>query len=160
VKIGSVAAKTIAAAPPRLDAPLFALEQPVQPPPSPFVFDPLPSSAVSPVDADASSRRVAAQDDPATIYSFENGEVKPPVMLYPQLPPPLLIGSPAEALVNRMELVVAADGSVERVRLVNTPRRMADMMLLSGAKLWKFAPALKDGAPVRYRTIVSWTVFP
>jgi hypothetical protein len=37
---------------------------------------------------------------------------------------------------------------------------MADMMLLSGAKLWRFSPAVKDGKPVRYRTTLSWTVFP
>jgi len=94
------------------------------------------------------------------IYSRDDADVQPPVMTYPQLPSPLMIGSPSEAFVNRMELVVAADGSVERVRLVNTPRRMSDMMLLSGAKVWKFAPAIKDGVPVRYRTTVSWTVFP
>ena len=81
-------------------------------------------------------------------------------MLYPQLPPLLMVGSASEGLVNRMELVVASDGSVERVRLVSAPKRMADMMLLSGAKLWKFTPAVKDGVPVRYRTMVSWTVFP
>jgi hypothetical protein len=33
---------------------------------------------------------------------------------------------------------------------------MTDMLLLSGAKLWKFEPATKDGQPVRYRTTVSW----
>jgi outer membrane biosynthesis protein TonB len=71
-----------------------------------------------------------------------------------------MVGSASEGLVNRMELVVASDGSVERVRLVSAPKRMADMMLLSGAKLWKFTPAVKDGVPVRYRTMVSWTVFP
>jgi outer membrane biosynthesis protein TonB len=86
--------------------------------------------------------------------------VQPPSMLSPQQPPPLMIGGPSDGRVNRMELVVATDGSVERVRLIGAPRRMADMMLLSGAKLWKFTPAIKDGVPVRYRTMVSWMVFP
>ena len=94
------------------------------------------------------------------IYSREDADVQPPVMLYPQMPPPLVVGGPDEAIVNRMELVISTDGSVERVRLVSEPRRMADMMLLSGAKLWRFAPAVKDGVPVRYRTTLSWTVFP
>ena len=94
------------------------------------------------------------------IYSRQDADVQPPVMLYPQMPPPLVVGGPDEAIVNRMELVIATDGSVERVRLVSEPRRMADMMLLSGAKLWRFAPAVKDGVPVRYRTTLSWTVFP
>jgi outer membrane biosynthesis protein TonB len=76
------------------------------------------------------------------------------------MPPPLVVGGPDQAIVNRMELVISTDGTVERVRLVSEPRRMADMMLLSGAKLWRFAPAVRDGVPVRYRTTLSWTVFP
>jgi outer membrane biosynthesis protein TonB len=59
-----------------------------------------------------------------------------------------------------MEIVVSATGEVERVRLVNGPTRMPDMMLLSAAKSWRFRPALKDGEPVRYRTTASWTGFP
>jgi hypothetical protein len=96
----------------------------------------------------------------AAIYSHEDANVEPPVMLRPQLPPALMVGASPGGAVNRMELVVSADGTVERVRLVNGPRRMADMMLLSGAKLWRFAPAVKDGEPVRYRTTVSWAGFP
>jgi len=96
----------------------------------------------------------------AAIYSHDDADVDPPVMLRPQLPPTLMVGVSPGGAVNRMELVVAADGSVERVKLVNGPRRMADMMLLSGAKLWKFSPAVKDGEPVRYRTTVSWAGFP
>lgn len=96
----------------------------------------------------------------SAVYSRDDVDVQPPVMLYPQLPPQLFVGSPSEGLENRMEIVVAPDGTVERVRLTRAPRRMADMMLLSGAKLWRFAPAVKDGVPVRYRTTITWTVFP
>jgi hypothetical protein len=98
--------------------------------------------------------------EPAAIYSHDDADVEPPVMLRPQLPPALMVGASPGGAVNRMELVVAADGTVERVKLVNGPRRMADMMLLSGAKLWKFSPAVKNGEPVRYRTTVSWSGFP
>jgi hypothetical protein len=94
------------------------------------------------------------------IYSRDDSDVQPPTMRYPQLPAPLLISSSGSDLVNRMEILVAADGSVERVRLVGIPARMPDMMLLSGAKLWRFSPALKDGEPVRYRTFVTWSGFP
>ena len=96
-----------------------------------------------------------------TIYSPADVDVEPPVMMYPSLPPAMFVARNADVVVvNRMELVIAADGSVERVRLVNGPTRMPDMMLLSGAKLWKFTPAVKDGVPVRYRTTVTWTGFP
>ena len=105
---------------------------------------------------------VAPHEEPsATIYSPTDVDVQPPVMLYPSLPPPVFFAKPGEAVAsNRMELVIAADGSVERVRLVNGPARMPDMMLLSGAKVWRFSPAMKNGEAVRYRTTVSWSGFP
>jgi hypothetical protein len=59
-----------------------------------------------------------------------------------------------------MELLIDETGRVERVRLVSEPVRMSDMMLLSGAKTWRFHPALKDGRPVKYRLTLSWIVAP
>ena len=114
-----------------------------------------------PVQAPAPPIEPAVQPDAGPrLYSTEDTDVSPPVLLYPQLPPPLMIAQPGATRVNRMELVVSADGTVERVRLVNGPTRMPDMMLLSGAKMWRFTPAVKEGAPVRYRAIVTWTGFP
>jgi hypothetical protein len=104
--------------------------------------------------------RTAPQDSTAMIYSRNDVDVQPPVMQQPALPPSAFAGTAPDSLVNRMELLIAPDGTVERVRLLNAPTRMPDMMLLSGAKVWKFTPALKDGIPVRYRTTVTWTGFP
>lgn len=137
---GDLAADVTTAAPAQIGSVAEAF---VRLTPSPALVTPTRETALAPV-----------------VYSRDDIDVQPPVMLHPQLPPPFLVGSPSEALVNRMELVVGPDGSVERVRLTNAPRRMVDMMLLSGAKLWRFTPAFKDGVPVRYRTTVSWTVFP
>jgi hypothetical protein len=58
--------------------------------------------------------------------------------------------------INSMELVISKMGRVQQVKLAAPPKRMTDMLLLSGAKTWRFTPALKDGQPVRYRTVVSW----
>ena len=97
---------------------------------------------------------------PDEIFSIADAGVSPPKMVYPQLPPPpLVVGGNPEG-VNVMEVVVGHTGAVERVKLVSQPRRMTDMMLLSGAKMWKFAPASKDGQPVRYRIAVSWATTP
>jgi len=84
--------------------------------------------------------------------------VEPPEISFPQLPAPLLMGIRAE--VNTIELVVSEAGTVERVRLVSPPRRMADMMMLSSAKTWRFEPASKQGISVRYRLVVSWNISP
>ena len=111
----------------------------------------------------ASREYVVAPHEGATttIYSAADAEVQPPVMLYPSLPPTVFVARNADVtVINRMELVIAADGTVERVRLVNGPTRMPDMMLLSGAKLWRFSPAILNGEAVRYRAIVTWSGFP
>jgi len=135
---------------------------PVEPVLTPSLTEPEPSerSATAVALLGVLPRDRGEPLETAAIYSHDDADVDPPVMLRPQLPPTLMVGVSPGGAVNRMELVVAADGSVERVKLVNGPRRMADMMLLSGAKLWKFSPAVKDGEPVRYRTTVSWAGFP
>ena len=101
------------------------------------------------------------ENEATTIYSAADADVQPPVMMYPSLPPTVFVARNADVtVINRMELVIAPDGTVERVRLVNGPTRMPDMMLLSGAKLWKFSPATRNGEAVRYRTTVTWSGFP
>ena len=94
--------------------------------------------------------------DPEAIYTSADAGINPPKMLYPQLPPPPLVVSTSDNSVNVMEIIIGGNGSVERVRLVSQPRRMTDMMLLSGAKSWRFAPASKNGLPVRYRMAFAW----
>ena len=97
-----------------------------------------------------------ADDNTLRVYSSADSDVEPPQMLYPSLPP--AISNSAD--VNVMEVFVSERGQVERVRLVSMARRMTDMMLLSGAKTWRFAPASRDGQPVRYRMVVSWSATP
>ena len=152
------------ASPRRLSVASPTASQPLELPrlsaaPEPVALSALPIPQAL-LQAPTAPRDVPAEREAAPIlYSSEDTDVSPPVLLFPQLPPPLMIGS-SNGPVNRMEIVVSADGAVERVRLVNGPTRMPDMMLLSGAKLWRFAPAVKGGEPVRYRTVVTWSGFP
>jgi hypothetical protein len=91
--------------------------------------------------------------DQSRIYSKDDPDVVPARLLYGQ-------NSAAENStitdINTMELVISKLGSVEQVKLTAPPKRMTDMLLLSGAKMWKFSPAMKNGQPVRYRTLVSY----
>jgi hypothetical protein len=98
--------------------------------------------------------------EPAPVYSSADSSVNPPVLLFPQLTPPLAAAVSSGAGINRMVVVVSSEGTVERVQLIEGPARMPDMMLLSGAKTWRFTPAFKDGEPVRYRTVISWAALP
>ena len=92
-----------------------------------------------------------------TVYSSADADVVPPVMVYPQLPP--LPRAQADAdTVNALEVMIGTDGLVDRVRLVSTPRRLTDMMLLSAAANWRFTPARLDGTSVPYRVTIRWAV--
>lgn len=92
------------------------------------------------------------------IYSKSDSEVTPPRQVYPALP-----AEPSTARMKRgltvVDLVVAADGLVERVHLRTTPRDIHEFMLLSAAKAWRFQPALLDGRPVRFLHSVALTSF-
>jgi outer membrane biosynthesis protein TonB len=113
---------------------------------------PLLSSTLDPreiIENDASSN---------VVYSDRDRDVRPPQLIDSELPRPTVAGWRTDT--NTIELIVSEDGSVEHVKLLTAPQRMTDVMLLSRAKLWKFAPALKDGQPVRYRVVMTWEVNP
>jgi hypothetical protein len=108
---------------------------------------------------------VALIEEPApaeTTYVFtrQDADVEPPVLRYPQLTPPAPVSPSREAAVNRVEVIVMPDGTVERIRFVDGPIRMADVLLVQAVKTWTFTPARKDGEPVRYQTVISWTGAP
>ena len=96
----------------------------------------------------------------APVYSSADSSVDPPVLSFPQLIPQVVGPGAASSILNRMVVIVSAEGTVERVQLVEGPARMPDMMMLSGVKTWRFTPAFKDGEPVRYRTVISWAALP
>jgi len=94
------------------------------------------------------------------VYSSVDSSVDPPVLSFPQLIPQVVGPGASSSTLNRMVVIVSAEGTVERVQLVEGPARMPDMMMLSGVKTWRFTPAFKDGEPVRYRTVISWAALP
>ncbi|HUF80317.1 MAG TPA: hypothetical protein VMN03_04210 [Burkholderiales bacterium] len=109
------------------------------------------------VMASAPAGEGTIEPDGRRIYSSADAGIVPPRAVYPQLPanPP-----PGAWTANRtiLELVVATDGLVERVRLRTTPRNIHEFMLLSAAKAWRFDPAVReDGSPVRFRHRVVLT---
>ena len=121
----------------------------------------LPGLVAAPPSAELSSRNadeIARQAVALTVYSIKDADVQPPLLLHPQIPANLMLAG--ESRLNIMEVVVSETGSVERVRLIAGPSRLPDVMLLSGAKAWRFQPASRDGEAVRYRALVSWAGTP
>jgi hypothetical protein len=126
----------------------------VAPAPAPEPLDASPSplevntpAAIEPV-AEPIALELLPTADPSILYSQTDQNVEPPRLLSRPLPTRLPSNGSDAATV---EVVISPDGGVERVRLTSTPRRLVDVMELSAAKAWQFDPALKDGAPVRYR---------
>jgi hypothetical protein len=130
-----------------------AARQPATPPPAAATPQPSTEAVGRVVATELASSNGAL----SPIYSNTDPDVEPPQLIEPSLPPPVMIGS---LEMNTMELLISDRGEVESVRLVSPPKRMTDMMLLSGAKTWIFAPASRDGHAVRYRLLMSWPTTP
>jgi hypothetical protein len=111
----------------------------------------------SPGEAAANPPAAAAEPSPPAsnggpepdAFTPADTDVEPPIGIRPQLPRELPKHVRREEL-TRIELLVAADGTVETVKLVSSPRTVHDSMWLSAIKAWQFQPAMKDGRAVRY----------
>lgn len=93
----------------------------------------------------------------ARVYTQADAGVTPPSLAQPRLPsqpPP----DASAGQVSEIEILVNEQGQVERVRLVSPTNRYSERMLLSAVKVWRFAPATKDGRPVKYLTRVRVTI--
>ena len=111
--------------------------------------------------ATAPSARNERQDleaVPERIYSRTDSQVTLPLSVYPKLPPE----TAAFGVTSRtiLELTIARDGLVERVKMLTAPRNIHEFMRLSAAKAWRFEPARIDGRPVRFRHTMVLTAMP
>ena len=88
-------------------------------------------------------------------YSPGDADVVPPVISDALLASLRTSGLPGTT--NSLELLVASDGFVDGVRLMSPARQMSDMLVLGAAKTWQVEPARRDGHPVAYRVVLSWT---
>ena len=133
----------------------FTLGAPVAPAAAPAP-QPTETRAESPEPHPSSAKKLNAVE--GAIYSEDDPDVTPAKLLTTREGGPLFRGMVPD--MNTMEMVVSEQGRVEQVRLLTPAKRMTDVLLLSGAKTWKFAPAMRDGQPVRYRTMFSWPSIP
>ena len=120
------------------------------------------AAAVTAESASGDSSGLAAEPNaPAAprepvVYSSANRDVQPPKVKSAEIP--RTIGGGLPTRTESLELLVNADGTVDRVRLATPNPRMLDPMFLSRAKMWRFEPARRDGEPVPYRLVMSWQV--
>jgi hypothetical protein len=95
---------------------------------------------------------------PTRVYTAADTDVEPPILRSSEIPEWLITGF--EVRKNSVEVLISADGGVQRARMLGAPQRLPDVMLLSRVKEWVFAPATRDGIPVPYRLVLSWNVTP
>lgn len=95
----------------------------------------------------------------AVTYSAADADVSPPTAISPELIALLSRESPGNRPdVMTIAVVVNTNGTVDSVKAVKTPLSLGESVMLTAAlstvKAWHFRPAMKNGAPVKYRQIV------
>jgi hypothetical protein len=107
-------------------------------------------------DIAAASPNPSAQ---APTYSKDDRDVTPPAPIISRLVAGLQPTSPGVRLdALTIAVVVNPDGTVDSVRGLVAPENMSETLLLTQAlsivKSWRFSPATRDGAPVKYRQVI------
>lgn len=149
--------RTVTAALPPLAQPAAASAPSVPASPVAVAVPPAPvvaAAVIPPAASVPTSIPTQPSNRPGRIHSIADAGVIPPLMFYPQARPARSGDTTAD--YNTMELLVSERGTVEQVRLLTSPKRMTDMMLLAGAKTWRFEPATLNGTTVRYRLVMTW----
>jgi len=122
------------------------------PPPVPTPAPPRASEApvvLPPLPVSVENRQIHRATDP---------DVAPPRLLYPQRLAPVGAQTSRNDFMT-FEVVIDDRGLVESVKAKDSPHTIGELLILlnalSTAKSWRFDPALKDDAPVRYSQLVA-----
>jgi TonB family protein len=111
------------------------------------------AEAAARVEAEAAAAEAAPPEpDPNRLYTDDDtGVVKPEVLSrnVPQWMPPAALNV-RQGFSGVLEVVIDRDGKVEASVMRETVHPLYDPILLRAAKAWRFKPATKDGAPVKY----------
>jgi len=94
----------------------------------------------------------------ARIYSAEDGNVVPPLVLRQVFPPfPARVVPAGQGVV---EVIVDETGIVESAALRQPVSAQYDAIVLGAAKTWLYKPASLDGTPVKYRKMIQIVLRP
>ena len=93
----------------------------------------------------------------SSVYSRNDKDVEPPVVLYPQQLGRVPIGLRRDEMAF-VEVLLNEEGKVLQVKALESPQSLDESMVLtmslSAAKSWRFQPAQKDGRAVKYRQVI------
>jgi len=121
------------------------------PPPAP----PKPVAAPEPVASPppAAPRKV--------FYTPSDTDVVPPAVVTQRMP--RWEGPAAQAIRGMrrrgvIEVTISESGAVEAVVMRQPTSTLFDDLLLAEARKWQYAPATRNGAPVKYRKLIQFTL--
>ena len=115
-----------------------------------------PPVPVVPMTVQAPPPQVAAAPRQPVIYSQDDKNVMPPVMLRQDIPQ-----YPGRVTFDRagvLEVVIDINGAVESATMLEGVEALYNRLLLTAAKNWMYQPARLDGAPVKYRKRIQVTL--
>jgi TonB family protein len=108
------------------------------------------AAAASPSAPPAPAAVAAATVDYSQVFDSNDTNVVAPVTLRQDMPKWVAPGQPLPHS-GSLEVIVTADGVVERATLTQSMTPAFDHLVLDATKNWKYQPATLDGHPVRYR---------
>ncbi|RPJ76855.1 MAG: TonB family protein [Acidobacteria bacterium] len=125
------------------------LARAAMPPPPP----PKPAAAPEPVAPPAPVRK--------PFYTADDTDVTAPAVVSQKMP--RWEGPAAQAMKGMkrrgvIEVTIGESGAVESVVMRQPTSTVFDDMLLAEARKWQYRPAKKDGAPVKYRKLIQFTL--
>ena len=129
-------------------------------PPAPPV-EPKPAAAASVAPSSSSSTSTPpslAAPAPGKIYTADDPEVTPPVVVRQDIP---RISQATIAMARSrglVDVVIDELGRVVGLTIRNSIHPTYDAQILAAAKDWKYKPATLDGTPVKYRRLISINV--
>jgi TonB family protein len=121
-------------------------------PPPPPPVEPKPTA---PVAAAAPAPAAPAGPVPGKIYTADDKEVTPPVVVrqeIPRIPQATIAMARPRGLVD---VVIDELGRVVGLTIRTSIHPTYDAQVLTAAKDWKYKPATLNGQPVRYRRLIS-----
>ena len=100
----------------------------------------------------------APQPDPNRIYTMQDKDVTPPVIIRQKMPRLTLVMKTQARERGIVEVVIDEQGRVTVVTVREAIHPMFDAELLSAGRDWRYQPATFAGKPVRYRKMIQINV--
>jgi pyruvate/2-oxoglutarate dehydrogenase complex dihydrolipoamide acyltransferase (E2) component len=121
------------------------------PPPEPPKPAPAPAPAPEPAP-------VVPQPDPNRVYSMNDSDVVPPVIVRQDLPRLTPLMKPQAKDHGIVEVVIDELGRVTQIAVRQSVQPMYDAELIAKGREWRYQPATLNGKPVRYRKLIQLNV--